>query len=473
MSLNLLKSLYFRLVIIFVCAILIAVVFSYQLSSTIRKSEILRAKSEIIYLISTITPNLVMGNLVSANLASDQFGFSIIPSLPKDYEVLYRTPNVDSGGVESGALDSGADSSVLDSSGAESSANIDSSSAGANNARPVDSSPIRALIFTTKDEIGFQIIYEDYQLIAKRPIQYSFANRQFWVFLAFFMGIIVLLGAITLRLVYPLKSLRDSLVHFSSQAQNSDKILQINTKRKDEIGELIGAFNTMSEQISKMLKVRELILKSIGHELKTPLTKIRLFIEVEKAQNPTINKPLDKILLYLSDLQKLIENVLNFERLSSGKIKPIEQRFLVETLIFETLRSFEDSGNIALEIGENFPIQGDLALLSLALRNLIENALKYDESGRVRISAQQITPQSDKTSKTPQAPKNTICVWSKGAPLSHPMHFYTEPFFRDEQHERIQGHGLGLSIVNDILLLHNYKLTHDYQQGQHCFCMVF
>ncbi|MGX2972775.1 histidine kinase dimerization/phospho-acceptor domain-containing protein, partial [Helicobacter sp. T3_23-1059] len=362
---------------------------------------------------------------------------------------------------------------------------------------------------------------------------------------ALFVGILTLLGVVVLRLLYPLRRLKKSLKSFISEMELSSH--KINTQ--DEISALIVSFNMMSEQIMRMLKSRELILKSLGHELKTPLTKMRLFIEVSQKEYPYM----EKLLPHISGLKHLINNILELERLNSGKTQLESSRFFAETLVFETLKNFGDTEEkIRLEMRENFVICGDLELLARALRNLIENALKYNESPFIKIiigddaCAQNATLASKKmeqqnndaqssTNKTQEqnlakhtakssdiddasrtkhnatkllgwgninyttaleleslrdsfvSPnfKNTlnstlqtqnpkcISIVSKSPPLTHPLDYYTEPFVRDDTHNALPGHGLGLSIVSDILALHGYALQYNYHRQKHYFSMVF
>ncbi|SQB99637.1 ATP-binding protein [Helicobacter fennelliae] len=404
------KSLQAKVVFLFCLAICFATFFSYQVDKIMRKNEIIHSKSEIIYLVRTITPNIIINHFVSVKFAIDQFGFERISALPKGYEILYE-----------------------------------------NNENSQNAPHI--LIFNTQDSIGFQITHKTYSIIAQRPIEYGFIGRgQLWFFLGFFISVIIALGLIVLRLLYPLRQIQNAIKNFS---QHANQAIYLHIKRDDEIGDLAQSFNAMSQKVSNVLLTKQLLLRSIGHELKTPLAKMKLFVEVEKQNgNPSASKFLD----FVNDLQQLIDNLLEYGRLSSDKTKLNLQTFSAETLALKALESFDKSQDkILLDFKDNFSIQGDLRLLSIAFKNLIDNALKYNQADSITITIAQ----------------HRICVISESPPLNRAFSFYLEPFVRDANHETMPGHGLGLPIVNDILNLHHFCLEYEYKDGKHYFSMIF
>ena len=474
-QMKIISSIYFKIFSLFLSAIVIAILLAYEIDKNLHNSEISRSKSEILYLIGSMTPNIVMEDFNNAQNLMEQFGFYTLENLPNNYHKLQESTN----------------------------------------------DAVYSMIFNTKETIGFELEYSKYHAIASRPITYSVGNN-FLLFFGFFVGILAVLGILVLRLLYPLRRLKKSLKSFTSQIQHLNHTSQISTEQNDEISGLIASFNMMSEQIMRMLKGRELILKSLGHELKTPLTKMRLFIEVSQKEYPYM----EKLLPYVSSLKQLIDNILELERLNSGKIQLESNRFFAETLVFETLKGFSEAQEqIQLEIKENFALQGDLELLARALRNLIENGLKYNEAPYIKIiigdeicaqnakieqsnpKEQQLMQNDEKPSmllgwgsrnytldlelesvsdsfSLPELQKamkekslsplpKCISIISKSPPLTHPLHHYTEPFVRDDTHNALPGHGLGLSIVSDILALHGYALQYSYHKQRHYFSMVF
>ncbi len=100
-------------------------------------------------------------------------------------------------------------------------------------------------------------------------------------------------------------------------------------------------------------------------------------------------------------------------------------------------------------------IETDPKLLSLALKNLIDNAMKYAEDGETKIVAD----------------SDSIAVISKGKSLEHPLEYYLEPFTQEEKRQR--GFGLGLYIVNNIIERLKYRLNYYYKDGYNVFEIIF
>ncbi|PAF54121.1 hypothetical protein BKH42_02605 [Helicobacter sp. 13S00482-2] len=398
-SLRVKFSFFFGMAFLFVIALW------YQSDKIITEKQNERAKNETMLFIQSILPNYTTGNLNAVRLAMRKFGYIRLIAMPKSYKII-ESKNDDMLGVK---------------------------------------------IFRTKSKIGFSVNYFGDNFIVAKDIESDFweENR----LKVFFLPIMLILGVlyvISFTLINPLNKLGYAIKEFAKGKYDRD----LQTNRKDEIGDLIRAFNFMGEKIFKMLKSRELILRNIGHELKTPLAKMKLILALNKNKTQEFKK-LER---YVGDMQKISDNMLEFERVNSGNIVITNEEFLSETLIFEALSSFSDEENrISVDFGKNFSILGDLRLLSVALKNLVENGLKYSRDGRVHI----------------QSIQNKIIVKNKGDILEHSISYYLEPFCRDSIHSAVSGHGLGLSIVSEILSLHHYELEYRYENDYHIFGLNF
>lgn len=136
-----------------------------------------------------------------------------------------------------------------------------------------------------------------------------------------------------------------------------------------------------------------------------------------------------------------------------------KQSFKAESLILEALSRLilEDESLINIEIKENFLIYGDMNYLSLALKNLIDNAIKYTDEYPIEIIAD----------------IDIISVKNKGKELKHDISYYLEAFTQEEGSRASKGYGLGLNIVKKIIDRHNMELLYEYKDSSHIFSFSF
>ena len=306
---------------------------------------------------------------------------------------------------------------------------------------------IQIQIFRSSRHIGVMFYCANNSLIVIKNSDLPFLEKH-GIQLLLLPVFIVLLASIILffSTLHAIQKLRISVER--TIKGESDHFMQ--NKRKDEIGDLIETFIQTQETIAKVLRGRELILRSLGHELKTPLAKMKLSLGLKESKTQDDRK----MLRYVEELQKISDNILEFERVNSGNVILEQNNFLSETLIFEALRSFEEEqDNITCEIKQNHLIKSDFRLLVVVVKNLIDNALKYSSDDKISITAK----------------AHFLTIKNKGQPLKYDFSYYLEPFYRDDKHQSILGHGLGLSIINEILKILKLSLRYKYQEGHHHF----
>jgi two-component system OmpR family sensor kinase len=102
----------------------------------------------------------------------------------------------------------------------------------------------------------------------------------------------------------------------------------------------------------------------------------------------------------------------------------------------------------------DFNLNADTAMFSVALKNLIDNAIKFSPNKHAIIKAN----------------KQRVDIISDGEPLKYELEYYTEPFSQEEK--RSDGFGLGLYIVKTIANLHGYKLVYNHTKGKNTFSIL-
>lgn len=293
------------------------------------------------------------------------------------------------------------------------------------------------------NEFLIKINYLDEEYILKTPDEENLNEKNilnFLVFLDIFVLFLIFLYILTL--LNPLKKITKQITNFA----NGELSSRININSKDEIGILANTFNNMATSLENSIKTREELLRDIGHELRTPIAKGKFAIE--KIDNFSQKELLKKIFV---DLEILTNELIELEKLNLTKLNLTN--FTVETLIVESLGKLylEDESKVEIHINENFKINADLYYLSTALKNLIDNALKYAISYPIIIKAN----------------KNEISILNKGKKLSKEFEYYLKPFTQELAQR--DGFGLGLSIVNKIIDKHNFKLDYFYEKGNNIF----
>ncbi len=191
---------------------------------------------------------------------------------------------------------------------------------------------------------------------------------------------LVLIGAVALilrRISRPLAALTSRVERF---AQTRDAHDQLEPEGPDDIRKLIEAHNAMEARICAMLDEKDVMLGAIGHDLKTPLAALR--VRIESVPDETERH---RMAATIEDIVRTLDDILSLARVGrSGD--PAEQCELA-ALVASVVEEYEDMGKPA-ELGETERIVLNLrpTWLRRALRNLIDNAIRYGNGARVSLS---------------------------------------------------------------------------------------
>lgn len=298
-----------------------------------------------------------------------------------------------------------------------------------------------------EDEFIIIIDYLNKKYILKAPDEQNIIEKYILnslVFLDIFL--LFLIFIYILKLLSPLKTITKEIKNFAQG--NLETRIDINSN--DEIGTLAKTFNTMASSLENSIKTREELLRDIGHELRTPIAKGKFAIE--KIDDFSQKELLNKI---FKDLELLTNELLELEKLDLTKLN--KTTFNAETLVIEALGKLylDDESKIDVLIDENFKIEADLYYLSIAIKNLIDNALKYSTHLPIII----------------EIDKNQISILNKGAKLSKEFEYYLKPFTQELSQR--DGFGLGLSIVKKVIDRHDFSLSYSYENDFNIFKINF
>ena len=221
-----------------------------------------------------------------------------------------------------------------------------------------------------------------------------------------------------------------------------------------EIDELIETFNMLIDDLQSSYKKVKDFGQNASHELKTPLTIIRGEIEVglrKERKNEEYKEILNSTLSEVQLLQDTIEKILFLSSsIDSDIIKTFEEIYIDEILSesIEEKSAFAKTKNISLKVLDLEPLTklGNHSLLKIAFSNLLDNAIKYSPcDSQIFISC--------------KGDIVTIEDFGCGIPQNEIEKIFDRFYRVDKVRNHTQGNGLGLSIVKNILTIHNFTIT--------------
>jgi len=209
-----------------------------------------------------------------------------------------------------------------------------------------------------------------------------------------------------------------------------------------EVARAARAFNTMQSRLIGYIRDRTRILAAMSHDLKTPITRLRLRSEL--LDDPQLRA---KFTRDLEDMESMVGATLDFLRgLENGEpVKPVDIMALLESLQAD-LR--ETGGTVEIEGATATPYPGGPQALKRCLGNLIENAVKYGQSARIRVD--------DNDARL----EIRIQDQGPGLPPAE-LEKVFEPYYRVEgsRSRETGGTGLGLTIARGIAEAHGGSLV--------------
>lgn len=241
---------------------------------------------------------------------------------------------------------------------------------------------------------------------------------------------------------------------------------RVSISSKDEVGELAQSFNSMADALQNLENLRRDFIANISHELRSPITSIRGFIQ--GIIDGTI--PEDKQKYYLNialeeskRLTRLISDVLDLSRLESGEFSLKVEQFDINELIRLNIIRFEkEIENKELDVditlyGDEFFVIGDRDRIGQVISNLVDNAIKFSHNkGKIGIS----TKLNDKKAII------TVEDTGIGIPKEELKLIWDRFHMVDKSRTTKKGTGLGLSIVRQIINQHGEQIWVESREGE-------
>jgi signal transduction histidine kinase len=220
--------------------------------------------------------------------------------------------------------------------------------------------------------------------------------------------------------------------------------------RKDQLGDLATDINTLADDVEHMLDAKRALLLGISHELRTPLSRMRLALEfIDSDADRETLKP------EIAEMEKIVVSLLEAERLSTRHVKLNRTTVRIDELVDELVDDFFDRDRRRIVVsheGDEAGVYVDEARITLLLKNLVANALRYvpEQDGKVELTTRV------------EGQELILRVRDNGPGMSREeARHIGEPFYRgDPSRTRgTGGTGLGLYLATLVARAHGGSIT--------------
>ena len=277
-------------------------------------------------------------------------------------------------------------------------------------------------------------------------------NETLWI--AFIIALLLLLYMYVsiFKSLAPLKTLSGQIRQFAS----GDLSIECKSASKDEIGKVANEFDRAVKKIRDLIQSRQLFLRTIMHELKTPIGKWRIVAEMLEDE---IAKK--RLIGVFGRLEMLIVEFSRIEQITSQRYEMNLQTYSLIYIIehaIDLLMLDEQKREEYIRVDGEFDIDVnvDFDLMALAIKNLIDNALKHSQTKSVLVKQE----------------GQTLIVANHGEPLKMAIEEYFQPFVSGSK-ACGSSLGLGLYIVKNIVSQHGLDIVYEYADGMHHFKIDF
>lgn len=260
------------------------------------------------------------------------------------------------------------------------------------------------------------------------------------IIIAAMLSVLLVIYFLINRLLKPIKQLHLAV----SELSEGNLEYKVSSNRVDELGELTKSFNQMTKRLKEMLHAREQLLLDVSHELRSPLTRIKVALEFLEDKKIKRNISDD-----INEVEIMITELLETERLKShyGGIKfaNIDLIDIIQKISYEFKNS--KPGIKLINFPKSLLFVGDEERLKLLFKNILENAIKYSNPDGYAVEIS-IRKKNDKV---------TIIIQDFGTGIpEQDIPYIFEPFYRVDKSrsKNTGGYGLGMNISKKIIEAH-------------------
>ena len=296
-------------------------------------------------------------------------------------------------------------------------------------------------------------------------------KQQFWSNFLLSACVMLLCASILTKIL--MRQLTDPLQKVTDAAQRfggGDLSVRVEgVEGEGEVADLARTFNRMADNIQMNDNSRGQFMGNIAHELRTPMTTIKGFVDgiLDGTIPPEMqNHYLQLVSEETGRLARLIQNMLDLSKLESGEYQVNARMFNIwETLTGVALAAEQriNDGMIELEgltMDEKVLVYADPDLIHQVAYNLLDNAIKFTPAGgTIRFRVEKLGPEAE------------ISIWNSGQGISpEALPYVFERFYKEDRSRGLhaRGSGLGLNICKVLVNLSGGQIRVESQQGEWC-----
>ena len=295
----------------------------------------------------------------------------------------------------------------------------------------------------------------------------SLSNANFQMYFIFAVITVVIIGIVMLIFLSGISFVRsivnpiNEITETAKQFATGDFSKRIKFKGDNELGELCKSVNYMADELSNSEKIKNEFISQVSHELRTPLTAIKGWSETMETidDRETFIKGMRVITSETERLSQMVEELLDFSRIQDGRLQLSKDIIDILAELGETVLMYKERArtlNITLNYyePEMLPfIYGDKNRLRQVFINIVDNAIKYSDSGdTVSVEAYE-----DKRGVVISVSDTGIGISKEDLPK------VKTKFFKSNHTRR--GSGIGLAVANEIISLHGGTLDINSEEG--------
>ena len=321
------------------------------------------------------------------------------------------------------------------------------------------------------ETIDDQSLFSGWLFLCSSGAQLTDFKQQFWSNFLLSACVMLLCASVLTRLL--MRQLTDPLQKVTDAAQRfggGDLSVRVEGVEGDgEVADLARTFNQMAENIQSNDNSRGQFMGNIAHELRTPMTTIKGFIDgiLDGTIPPEMqNHYLQLVSEETGRLARLIQNMLDLSKLESGEYQVNARMFNIwETLTGVALSAEQriNDGMIdidGLTMDEKVLVYADPDLIHQVAYNLLDNAIKFTPAGgTIRFSVEKLGPEVE------------ISIWNSGQGISpEALPYVFQRFYKEDRSRGLhaRGAGLGLNICKVLVNLSGGQIRVESQQGEWC-----